>query len=220
MDLIPGNKYFLKWSSMRGAKPKINNLLILECEFLKLRDDTLYNDYNHYFELMEEHFYQEPDQVPEINELERKFTSKILNEQVDENTELSFDHPFYPYIPYRKSRTLLTSDKVGLFKLLNVFKTVNNGIPNKSFTNHNLDNFSEFSHNVAISTWTFDIKPSYLIPGKTLIWIDLNNVKIIEPDVAQRILEYKTLTSLENRLPEDITHEIAQHVGSQMYLHP
>lgn len=216
MDLVPGNKYYLKWSSMFKTKPKINNLLILECEFVKFRDDTHYNDYNRFFELIEEYFYQDPDQLPEINELRRRLSGKILTEEGDEHIEFPFVHPFFPYT-IRK----LKSDNVGLFKLLNVFKTINKGVPDKPFTNYNLIRFFEFSNNVAINTWNKDggnYEPN-LIPGETLLWVNLNNVKIIEADVAQRILEYKTLTELENKLPLDMTHEIAGFVGSNEYLH-
>lgn len=51
-----------------------------------------------------------------------------------------------------------------------------------------------------------------------MLWVDLNNVKIIEPNVGQRILEFHTLNKLENKLPADMTHEIAGFIGSEGYL--
>jgi len=100
--------------------------------------------------------------------------------------------------------------------VISIFKTINDGVPDKPFTNYNLNRFFEFSHNVASSTWEdHNIK---LIPNETLLWVDLNNTKIIEGNLSQRILHYKTLTQLENKLPIDMTHEIAGFVGSKEYL--
>lgn len=216
MNLTPHKKYLLKWSSMFKTKPQINNLLILECEFIKYRDDTYYNDYREYDSLLDNHFFEDHSEIPRFDELRSKLAGKILTEDGESNIEFPFDSPFFPYAPRFSMAQFKRSDKVGLFRVLNIFKTINKGVPDKPFSGYNLNRFFEFSHNVACNTWK-DHNLN-IIPNETMLWVDLNNVKIIEPDVGQRILEYKTLTKLENRLPEDMTHEIAGFVGSHEYL--
>lgn len=216
MDLVPGKKYLLKWSSMYKTKPKINNLLILECEFLKYRDDTYYDDYLEYDNLADNYFFEDHTEIPRFDELRRKLAGKILTEDGESNIEFPFDSPFFPYAPRYSLAQFKRSDKVGLFSVLGIFKTINKGVPDKPFSGYNLNRFFEFSHNVACNTWKEH--NLNIIPNETLLWVDLNNTKIIEPNIAQRILEYKTLTKLENKLPADMTHEIAGFIGSEEYL--
>lgn len=59
---------------------------------------------------------------------------------------------------------------------------------------------------------------SNLIPNQTLFWTDISKFKIMDSRIKERLIHEKTLTSLEEKLPRDITREIGKFVGSKEYV--
>lgn len=158
-----------------------------------------------------------------------------------------FDHPLYPYKNlFYQHKWQWTLNEIGLFKYIRAVKVMVNNIDYTSvFTGNNPMNitilsdigkqaytynsndywyFQEYLNNfilyivanTSISTrWS---SSSNLIPNQTLFWTDITKFKIMESRIKERLIHEKTLTSLEEKLPRDITREIGKFVGSKEYV--
>lgn len=208
MELIPGTDYYLKW-----VGDNYKNVIILECKFIKYRDNSIYEYYKEYKDNIDPYTrlpIDELESFDRFNELHSMLVDKVFD-QNNRIIERNFQDPMYPYyFNYVKSR--LNSNNIGLFKLVKIIKMIVQGNPNRVFNDYNLLNFSSFSLNVTLNT---EFK---LIPETTLLWVDLNNVKIIKGNIKQRMIHNKTLISLEGKLPQDVTYQIGEFVDSQEYL--
>lgn len=134
MSLIPGKQYYLKWSSMYPDNPdKIENMLILACEFMKYNDHFStkkkiknkiynYNNYNEYVKLLEEH----NGNVPV--ELRSKFVGNLID-QSGNFIVFPFENPLSMYTTNNSPYYLkpATPKKLGLFKILRMVNCIYNG---------------------------------------------------------------------------------------------
>lgn len=146
MSLTPGKKYFLKWTSTYPNKPnKIQNMIILECKFIKYNDFD-YDNYNEYVKLVEEfdpqlhhrRLHQEENRNVPI-ELRSKFIGNLLD-QSGNFIKLPFDHPLAPYKSSLSDYYLKTasSKRFGFFQIFRIHKIIYNGkkINNKDYYKH------------------------------------------------------------------------------------
>lgn len=217
MELIPGKKYFLKWvkQNIKGSEnhlfiTKVNELFIIECEFIKYYDNTYEQDYIKYIDdIRTGHDAGENFEVLSARLMDAKIISPF-----HKRIEPPFEDPLYPY----NAQLVRKNDNIGLFKFIRVVNKIYDGIQVEL----------DFNPGTLIRDFLFDTVnnskyPSFLLPDDivkvgTLFWINLGNVNIIESDVEQRIIHEKTLTGLEERLPTDMTREIAKFVGSAEYM--
>jgi hypothetical protein len=194
-QLIPGEKYFLKWSSK--SKTKTNDILdffvILECEFIKHYD-------NQYFDARLEFRF---NRIP--------VDTLIENNIIDQQGELiprDFDDPLFPY---RSDKFFYKPNirDIGLFRIIRLVSTADYGVVSneaQGFKNNRYDQNPYLPNFINKHT---KINTGDIIMNETLIWVDLSRVKIIKQIDKQKLYEDKTVDKLVsenmNMLGEDFT---------------
>lgn len=177
--LIPGQKYFLKWITVK-PNGKIHNMVILEGEFIKYYNNSYYEKYKDF-----------------INDIEpnQELIQTIIN-QDEQIIEYPFDNPLYPYCEWDK-----LSNNFGLFKIISVIKTVFKGNFNSPWRGNNPYNFVTLQHNTIINNTNKKI--NY---GETLMWVNLDKVQIRPKINKLKLLQEKAIETI--KLPDDMKKEM------------
>jgi hypothetical protein len=197
-DLVPGKKYFLKWG--------ITNLTILEFEFIKYFDNSILEPATKY---LDEDIDEEDLDEEEFESFRNPLVGKIITSD-DAKISLAFDNPLYPYM--NTSMIMRKAKKIGLFKFIRVVNIkYNDPKKNTGSLPKRITLPNNYLHVVNNTT-------NIYIPNETLVWVNLDKVKIIEPNVEERIYQAKALTEIEQELPYDMTRQIGEFVGSKEYL--
>lgn len=160
-NLVPGEIYLLKFSRV-SAKNEITYMVVLECEFIKYNDDQYSQEYMDFANDEDEDAVPTGNLIGNIYQYDEHGTYDVIPRE--------FDDPLYPYSRY------LFFGKAGLFKLLKfredltIFKKVKSKV-----RGNNEYNNTAFSLAGSGSAYK---NTENLINGQTLIWADLDKVKI------------------------------------------
>lgn len=187
MQLIPRNRYFLKWSS-----PSSRKLLVLDCQFITNFDATYRRDYNIYSNLDDASPAQQTNSRNAI-------IGKIIDAE-DNYIEYPFQHPFHPYNSY------LDGNAISLFKVMSIVKVVVDG---EDITDRYSGDIKPF-RNVLFNT--LNNTDAIIIPNKTMLWVDMTSVQVM-PNTEYAIVSEKADTIVSNALPHDMVRVIREYEG-------
>lgn len=143
-NLVPGETYFLKWSSNRNDNPeRPQYMVIFEGEYIKCYDDTFREDYDNYNRIVDRFFEENQPRIPDAQFLEeiqptssKLIENNILINQVIQEGDGYFKRKEYPFedqrFPYYSEgySNFIDYNKTGnvcLFKFLRTVKIVFNG---------------------------------------------------------------------------------------------
>ena len=203
-QLIPGETYLLKWSSTNSNGTV--DIVILECEFLHHYDNQYADAYVN---------------LNSQGEFDASLTGNILNE---EGLVISrpFEHPLYPYSDIKFfNRTNIKG--IGLFRVISLFSTTFKSITSNEehgFKNNKYDRnpytLTKFLLSTKINTG------NRINMGETLMWVNLDKVKIIK-SFRERLLKlqkeaaegWMSQVSDVTRDPVDIADNIKSFLGGR-----
>jgi hypothetical protein len=169
-QLVPGKIYLLKWSSQN--KNGTVDIVILECEFIHHYD----NQYS--------------DAYVNLNtqgDFDASLTGNILDEQGFVIPH-PFDHPLHPYSDI-KFFTRSNIEGIGLFRVISLFSTTFNGVTSNK--EHGLKNNKYDRNPYTLTQLVFSTKidtGNKIKMGETLMWVNLDRVKIIKP-IKEKVLK-------------------------------
>lgn len=203
-QLIPGETYLLKWSATN--KNNTVNIVILECEFLHHYD----NQYAAaYLNLKIE------------GELDASLTGTILDEQ-GLVIQREFDHPLYPYSDARFfSRPIIKG--IGLFRVIRLYSTTFNSITSneeQGLKNNKYD--SDPFKFLQLPLSTNNNTGNKIIMGETLLWVNLDKVKIIK-SIREKVLNlqkeavegWMSQVSDVTRDPSGVAENVKTYLGGR-----
>ena len=193
-QLIPGERYFLKWGV--SGPTVIGSFVILECEFIKHYDNRFIN---------------ERIQLRLRRILSASLVENNITTDQGEIIPRDFDDPLFPY---KSDRFFYKPDikGIGLFRIIRLVSTAEKGIVSneaQGFKNNRYDQNPYLPNFINKNT---KINTGYnIIMGETLIWVNLSRVKIIKKPIdKQKLYEDKTadtLFSINTTLKGDFTSQ-------------
>jgi len=188
MELIPRNRYYLKWSS-----PSSRKLLVLECQFIRNFDATYRRDYNIYSNI------DDASPAQQINS-RNALIGKIIDAE-DNYIKHPFEHPHHPYNSY------LDSNDIALFHVISIVKVVVNGEDITSGYSGDIKPFRNVLFNTLNNT------DAILIPNKTMLWVDMRSGVQVIPHTEYNLLAPKATAAIDKWLPSDMTRVIREYEG-------
>jgi len=186
-QLISNNIYLLKWNSIK-PDGSIHNMVVLKCQFIKYFNNNYCRQFIHY----------------KINDIDapEELVGNILTDNLEIIT-YPFDHPLYPYSRFFKG-TFNNGCNLGLFKVLSIENSIFKG-KKQPFRGNNPYKFVTLNSNTLINT-------PQIIYNETLIWVDLDKVKIRPYIDKMKLLQEKAVNSLP--LIEDVKkYNIHSYLG-------
>ena len=175
-NLTPKQLYWLKWSSLK-PNGQIHNMIVLQGEFVKHYNNTYCEDFINY---------KLDDTVPPP-----EFFGSLLTEQ-EEPIAYPFDDPLYPYSRFFKGK-FGSSNNIGLFRIISIRTSVYKGT-RQPYRDNNPYLF--------INSYTL-INTPQIQYEETLMWVDLNQVDIIQVINQEKLVQNKAVDTY-SYLPEDV----------------
>lgn len=208
LNLVPGEKYLLKWVTINPNTNNIHNMVVLECEFIKYNNNQYYTSFMNYLD------------NEEIDpELENTLITNNENQPDHENQpdiliQYPFEHELYPYAAGLRANKFF--ENLGLFKFIRVVNQFFKG-ENRPFRGNNPYNFVSLKANTLINT-------DNLINNETLMWVNLDSVvirpkldtdKMIQEKGIDVIADNMTPENTNEIIPEDVRRYTKEFVGGK-----
>lgn len=201
-QLVHGETYLLKWSS---TKPNGTHIVILECEFLHHYDNQYATAYVN---------------LNTEGEFDPSLTGTIFENGLV--IQRPFDHPLHPYSDV-KFFTKPIIKGIGLFRVISLFSTAFNSITSnkeQGFKNNKYDRNPYTLDQLLLSTK--NNTGNKMIMGETLMWVNLDKVKIIK-SIREKVLNlqkeavegWMTQVADINTGSDDITTNIKTYLGGR-----
>lgn len=203
-QLIPGETYLLKWSSTKSNGAV--DIVILECEFLHHYDN------------------QYADAYVNLNtegEFDASLTGNILDEQ-GLVISYPFEHPLHPYSDI-KFFTRPNIKGIGLFRVIRLYSTTFNSITSNE--EQGLKNNIYDRNPYALTQLSLSTKintGNKINMGETLMWVNLDKVKIIK-SIREKVLNlqkeavegWMSQVSDVTRDPSGIAENVKTYLGGR-----
>ena len=203
-QLIPGETYLLKWSSTN--KNNTVNIVILECEFL--------------------HHYDNQYAAAYLNlNIEGEFDASLTGNILDEQglvISYPFEHPLYPYSDVKFfNRPIIKG--IGLFRVIRLYSTSFNSITSNEEQGLKNNKFDRNPYALTQLSLSTKINTGNKINmGETLIWVNLDKVKIIKP-IREKVLNlqkeavegWMSQVSDVTRDPSGIAENVKTYLGGR-----
>jgi hypothetical protein len=191
-SLIPEKSYFLKWKKSVKGNEQINNMVVLEGEFIRYYNAQYWESFNNY--LNEEDDVLNPE--PEL-------FGTILTDN-HSYIKYPFEHPLYPY-NYLFTQNFGSAINIGLFKITELVNTIFKG-KTQPYKDNNPYYFTPLCRTTLINTPRINY-------NETLIWVDLDKVETRPVINKMKILREKAVDSdYFKTLPTDVLPNIKDYL--------
>jgi len=196
-QLVHGEIYLLKWASVK-PDGSVHNMAVLECEFL--------HHYNNQYAVVYENLIHE-------GILDESLTGNILNEQ-GTIIQREFEDPLYPYSDYLFFTTKNIKG-IGLFRAIRLVSTTFKGVISNEENGFKNNKYDKNPYTATLFLSSKINTGNKINMGETLMWVNLDRVKIIKKFDREKPLQEKGIDAWMSELPDDITNNTKTYLGGR-----